>query len=71
MWRRTMAHSRYKAPGLRISSGRASFSIWEAVEVGGFTGPLLKGVGRKSACSTDWSAELGDLTSNRRKGCKR
>lgn len=69
--RRTTAHSRYNAPGLRISSGSAWLSIGEPSEAGFLAGMLLKGVGRKSACKMDWSAELGDLTTMRRRGWKR
>jgi hypothetical protein len=76
---RTTAQSEYRAPGLRISSGRSSSKggiggddddddvVWGRCfdRLGRET---LNGVGRKSAWRTDWSADVVDLVRIRRTG---
>ena len=57
----TTAHSRYNAPAFKTS--RVDPSLEGCAT-------FLKGVGRKSTCSTDCAADIGDLVNNRSSGCK-
>ena len=59
------AHSVYRAPGLSTSSGARFCGSSGANE------RYLNGVGRKSACSVDCDAELGDFVRTRRNGLSR